>query len=148
MNLIFRKADPDSAQDIAQFNDLMDDLTTHARDQDKLIRLIRKINARADAYLMVAEDIDAGRLCGSAMAIVFDDFCDDCRPVMVIENVVTHHEYQHRGVGRMMFREIESWGRTQDANYAILCSAMHRIAAHSFYDAMGYHEVKGFKKYL
>lgn len=148
MNLIFRKVDPDNAQDIAQFNDLMDDLTTHAHDQDKLLRLIRKINAREDAYLMVAEDAETGRLCGSSMAIIFDDFCDECRPVLVIENVVTHHEYQHRGVGRQMFDEIEAWGRTKEANYAILCSAMHRTVAHKFYDALGYHEVKGFKKYL
>lgn len=148
MNLIFRKLNPDNERDIAQFNELMDDLTTHAADQEKLLGCIRRMNAREDAYLLVAEDAESGRLCASAMAITFDDFCDDCRPVMVVENVVTHHEYQQRGVGRQVFAEIEEWGRTRGANYAILCSAMHRTAAHKFYDALGYHEVKGFKKYL
>ncbi len=148
MNLIFRKMDPDSAQDIAQFNELMDDLTSRAHDQARLIEQIRRMNRREDAYLMVAEDAETGRLCGTTMGITFDDFCDDCRPVMVIENVVTHHDFQHRGVGRSMFAEIEKWGRSQGVNYAILCSSMNRTAAHSFYDAMGYHEVKGFKKFL
>lgn len=148
MNLIFRKLDPENARDVAQFNNLMDDLTTHAKDQDKLLGCIRRMNAREDAYLMVAEDTETGMLCGSAMAITFDDFCDDCRPVMVVENVVTHHDFRGQGVGRRMFDEIEAWGRTREANYAILCSAMHRIEAHKFYDALGYKEVKGFKKYL
>lgn len=148
MNLIFRKMDPDSAQDIAQFNELMDDLTSRAHDQERLIEQIRRMNRRGDAYLMVAEDAETGRLAGTAMAVTFDDFCDDCLPVLVIENVVTHHDFQHRGVGRMMFSEIERWGRAQGVNYAILCSSMHRSAAHKFYEAVGYHEVKGFKKFL
>lgn len=148
MKLIFRKLDPDSAQDIEQFNELMDDLTSRAHDQERLIEQIRRMNRREDAYLMAAEEAGTGRLCGTAMAIVFDDFCDDCLPVMVIENVVTHHDYQHRGVGRRMFEEIEAWGREQGVNYAILCSSMNRTGAHKFYSAVGYHEVRGFKKFL
>ena len=148
MTLIFRQLDPDNAQDIAQFNELMDDLTSHAKDRDKLVGCIRRMNEREDAYLLVAEDQESGRLCASAMAITFDDFCDDCRPVMVVENVVTHHDFQQKGIGRRVFEEIEAWGRTRGANYAILCSSMHRTAAHKFYDALGYKEVKGFKKFL
>lgn len=148
MNLIFRKLDETNPSDIGQFNELMDDLTHHADNQELLKEKIRRMNSREDAYLMVAEDTDTGRLCGSVLAIVFDDFCDDCKPLMLIENVVTHHDYQHMGVGRRMFAEIEAWGKAHDVNYASLCSSMSREGAHKFYHAIGYKEVKGFKKFL
>lgn len=148
MELIFRKLNEENPEDIRQFNELMDDLTEHAEDETVLKDRIRRINENPDAYLMVAEDVEHGKLCGSLIGITFGDFCELCRPVMVIENVVTHHEYQHRGIGRRMFAEIESWGRARNAGYAILCSGMNRTEAHQFYRAVGYDEIKGFKKYL
>lgn len=148
MNLIFRKLDPENERDVSQFNELMDDLTTHAHDTEKLRGCIRRMNAREDAYLTVAEDPESGRLCASALVVTFDDFCDDCRPLMIVENVVVHHDFRRRGIGGRVFEEIEAWGRACDVNYVVLCSAMHRVEAHQFYDAIGYQPVKGFKKYL
>ena len=47
-----------------------------------------------------------------------------------------------------MFEFIENWGREKECHYCILVSGMNRTGAHKFYDAIGYSEVKGFKKYL
>ncbi len=148
MNLIFRKVDETSARDIGQFNELMDDISEHAYDNYLLIRRIRETNAREDQYLMVAEDAEKGKICGSVIGIVFNDFCGLCAPVMVIENVVTHHEYRRMGVARAMMDEIEAWGREKGVRYAVLCSAMTRKEAHQMYEKLGYGEVKGYKKYL
>lgn len=148
MNLIFRKLDENNPADVRQFCELMDDLTTRANDENLLLEKIRKVNANPDAYMLVAEDVDANKLCGSLLALTFGDFCETCRPIMIIENVVTHHDYQRMGVGRRMFEEIEAWGRKRDVCYAILCSSMSREGAHRFYRSIGYDEVKGFKKYL
>ena len=148
MNLIFRPVDENSERDIQQFNELMDDISGHAYDNDLLIRRIRETNARDDQYLLVAEDKDAGKICGSLIGVVFNDFCGLCAPVMVIENVVTHHEYRRMGVARAMMNEIEEWGRARGVRYATLCSAMTRTEAHKMYEALGYGDVKGFKKYL
>ena len=148
MDLIFRKLDENNPSDVRQFCELMDDLTTRANDQTVLLEKIRKVNANEDAYMMVAEDAATGKLCGTLLAITFGDFCDTCRPIMIIENVVTHHDYQRMGIGRRMFEEIEAWGKQKDVCYAILCSSMSREGAHRFYHSIGYDEVKGFKKYL
>ena len=148
MKLIFRKVDETSEKDIFQFNELMDDISEHAFDNDLLIQRIHETNARADQYLMVAEDAEQGKICGSVIGIVFNDFCGLCAPVMVIENVVTHHDYRRMGVARAMMEEIENWGRTKGVRYAVLCSAMTRKEAHQMYENLGYGEVKGFKKYL
>lgn len=148
MELIFRTVDPSCPSDIEGFNLLMDDLTHRAHDQELLRRNIAEANANPAKYLMVAEDAATGVLAGSLLAICFGDFCEACDPVMVIENVVTRQDFRGQGVARSMFEEIEAWGRSKHAAYAILCSANHRYEAHKFYKAIGYDEVKGFKKYL
>lgn len=148
MKLIFRKLDETNTDDIAQFNELMDDLTTHTANQALLLENIKKINAREDAYLCVAEDQETGRLCATLLAVLLDDFCDDCQPMMIIENVVTHHDYRQLGIGRQMFAEIERWGRSKNVNYINLSSSLNRTEAHSFYHSIGFEEVKGFRKHL
>lgn len=148
MTLQFRTLNEQDPHDLEQFNCLMDDLTHRAADQQLLQARIAEANANPDKYLLVAEDSDTGRLCGSVLAVCFGDFCEGCKPVMVIENVVTHHDFRNRGVAAAMFQAIEDWGREQQAAYAILCSANHRVEAHRFYEKIGYDTVKGYKKYL
>ena len=65
-----------------------------------------------------------------------------------VENVVTDEKYRGKGIGRGMFEAIETWGREKECHYCILVSGLQRTGAHKFYDAIGYSEVKGFKKYL
>ena len=146
--MVFRKIDETNPEDIRQFNELMDDLTAHAEDEALLKEKIRKTNARENIYLMVAEDTDTNRLCGSVLGIVHDDYCEACRPFMLIENVVTHHDYRPMGVGSHLFEQIESWGKEWNVSYVILCSGLNRKGAHKFYQSIGYEEIKGFKKYL
>lgn len=148
MELIFRTVNPADLADLEGFNLLMDDLTRRAQDQQLLRRNITEANNNPDKYLMVAEDAGSGTLVGSLLGICFGDFCEACDPVMVIENVVTGQAFRGKGVAKAMFAEIEAWGRSKHAAYAILCSANHRYEAHKFYKAIGYDEVKGFKKYL
>lgn len=148
MKLIFRKLDEKNPRDIEQFNGLMGELLKPADSIEVLTENIRKANSQENYFLIVAEDIEKSQICGSVLAITIDDFCGDCAPIMLIENVVTHHDYQNRGVGRKMFEAIEEWGKSRNVNYVILCSSLEREGAHKFYHAIGYEEVKGFKKFL
>ena len=148
MELIFRHVNPDSDHDCEQFNLLMDELLCRAHDQQRMRANIAEANANPDKNLLVAENPATGELAGTVLGVCFGDFCDACDPVMVIENVVTRSDYRSKGVARAMFTEMEAWGRSKHAVYAILCSANHRHEAHKLYKAIGYDEVKGFKKFL
>ena len=148
MELIFRTVNPESDFDCEQFNLLMDELMHRAHDQQRMKANIAEANANPDKNLLVAENPATGELAGTVLGVCFGDFCDDCDPVMVIENVVTRHDYRGKGVARALFAEMEAWGRSRKAVYAILCSANHRYEAHKLYKAIGYEEVKGFKKFL
>lgn len=148
MELLFRRLDDTNREELQELNELMGQLLEKADDIEMLATIVRKYNDREDAYLMVAEDKDTGRICGSLLAVLIQDYCGACQPLLLIENVVTHRDYYHKGVGTRMFEAIESWGQERNVNYALLCSDMEREGAHAFYRAIGCKEVKGFKKYF
>ncbi|MCD8036644.1 MAG: GNAT family N-acetyltransferase [Clostridiales bacterium] len=148
MDLIFRKVDITSEKDIREFGETMDALTSHAEDTELLKKKIAKTNANEDEYLMVAEDRESGRICGSLYAMVMGDFCAECKPFMLVENVAVHKDFQRRGIGKAMFAELEKWAKEKDAHYLMLTSSLNRTDAHEFYRAMDYTEAKGFKKYF
>ena len=145
MDICYRKA---RLSDIEKLNPLLAQLSDALADPAKMAEKMEKLDRNEDCFLLVAEDTDTGALCGSLLGVAFEDICDECRPIMLVENVITDENYRGKGVGRGMFEFIENWGREKDCHYCILVSALHRTGAHKFYDAIGYSEVKGFKKYL
>lgn len=144
MKLTFRKV---TAEELDALDKVMLVISDKPADREKRGPLLEKINSDPQKYLMAAFDEDAGVLCGSLLGVVFEDISADCRPILLIENVAVLPEYQHQGVGKAMFKEIERWGKERDCRYAILVSGNARTGAHQFYHALGYMEVKGFKKY-
>ena len=143
--VIYRKAE---LSDIPKLNPLLAQLSDAMADPQKMAEKMKKIAKNEDNYLLVAENTENGDLCGSLIGVVFEDICDTCKPILLVENVVTDEKYRGKGIGRGMFEAIETWGREKECHYCILVSGLQRTGAHKFYDAIGYSEVKGFKKYL
>ena len=145
MQIVYRKA---VLSDIPKLNPLLSQLSGSLAEPAKMAEKMGKIDRNEDAFLLVAEDTDTGDLLGSLFGLCFEDICGECKPILMIENVVTDEKARRCGIGRGMFAFIENWAREKDCHYVILVSAMHRLEAHKFYEAIGYGEVKGFKKYL
>lgn len=145
MELIFRKP---TQNDLDALDRVMLVISDKPANREKMGTLVERINRDPDKYLLAVEDRETGTLCGSLFGVVFEDICADCRPILLIENVAVLPEYQGKGVGKAMFQEIERWGREKDCHYAMLVSGMQRTGAHKFYKALGFDEVKGFKKYF
>ncbi len=146
MDLILRKAEE---KDLDGLDQVMLVISDKAGDRETVKKLLKKIDSDPQKYLMVAEDRDTGAICGSLFGVVFEDICDSCRPILLVENVAVLESYQGKGVGRKMFEAIEAWGKNVwDCHYEILVSGMNRTGAHQFYKALGFIEAKGFKKYL
>ena len=146
MDLILRKAEE---KDLDGLDQVMLVISDKAGDRETVKKLLKKIDSDPQKYLMVAEDRDTGVICGSLFGVVFEDICDSCRPILLVENVAVLESYQGKGVGRKMFEAIEDWGKNVwDCHYEILVSGMNRTGAHQFYKALGFIEAKGFKKYL
>ena len=146
MELKLRKA---QEKDLDGLDQVMLVISDAAGERATVKRLLKKIDADPQKYLLVAEDVETGTLCGSLFGVVFEDICDSCRPILLVENVAVLESFQGKGVGRAMFQEIERWAKEEwDCHYEILASGLNRTGAHKFYAALGFDEVKGFKKYL
>ena len=142
---ILRKATP---QDQPALDKVMQVISENPADPQKACHLIAEIGENLQKYLLVAEDSESHEIVGSLLGVVFEDICGDCRPILLVENVAVLEKYQGQGIGRQMFEEIERWGKEMQCHYVILVSGLGRTGAHRFYSALGFDEVKGFKKYL
>ena len=146
MELKLRKA---QEKDLDGLDQVMLVISDAAGERETVKRLLKKIDADPQKYLLVAEDVETGTICGSLFGVVFEDICDSCRPILLVENVAVLESFQGKGVGRAMFQKIERWAKEEwDCHYEILASGLNRTGAHKFYAALGFDEVKGFKKYL
>lgn len=145
MKLILREAAP---ADAAQVDQVMLVISDKSADLTRMASQIEKLANDPQKYLLVAEDPETHTICGSLLGVVFEDICQDGRPILLVENVAVLESCQGKGVGRQLFEEIERWGKEMDCHYEILVSGMDRTGAHKFYNALGFMEVKGFKKYL
>lgn len=145
MDCIIRKA---TIEDIPGLDQVMQVISDGPGDPAIMERLIRKISADSDKYLLVAVNQENDEIMGSLLGVIFEDICGDGRPILLVENVAVLEQYQGKGVGRRMFEEVERWGREKDCHYEMLVSGLSRTGAHQFYSALEFEEVKGFKKYL
>jgi predicted N-acetyltransferase YhbS len=87
---------------------------------------------------------------GSLIGIINKDFKGDCKPFMVVENVIVAEEYRRMGIANSLMNNIDRVAIENECSSIMLVSGMHRIWAHKFYEKIGYKgdAVKGFKKYL
>jgi GNAT superfamily N-acetyltransferase len=101
------------------------------------------------AYTVLVAKL-GGTLVGSLMGIVCRELLGQCRPFMVVENVIVAADRRRMGVGRALMTEIERLARERNCSLIQFCSSMHRKEAHRFYESMGYGPdvVRGFRKWL
>lgn len=146
MNIIYRKAE---LNDIPKLNPLLAQLSDAMADPQKMAEKIEKIAKNEDNYLLVAENTENGDLCGSLIGVVFEDICDTCKPILLVENVVTDRKVPQEKVSdAACLKPLRRGAERKSATTAFWSPACSVPAAHKFYDAIGYSEVKGFKKYL
>lgn len=107
------------------------------------------INSNKD-YLLIGAKDDNGNLVGSLLGIVCTDLGGECRPFIVIENVIVKSSCRKKGIGKQLMSFIEEFARKRNCNFTMIVSAFKRKDAHRFYESIGYSKdvVQGFKKYL
>ena len=84
------------------------------------------------------------------MGIVCEELYGDCKPFMVIEDVVVQKDHRRSGIGSALMGALERCAVERNCNYIIFVTESERKEAHRFYESLGYnsHAYQGFKKYL
>lgn len=136
------------AHSLAALNQLYEELTGELTDSQKLEKAFQTIKADS-RYILLGAFVE-GELLGSMMGIVCQDLVGDCRPFMVIENVVVSSRARRQGLGKKLMTALEEIAHDRDCYYIIFVSGEKRKEAHVFYEAMGYREekVEGYRKHL
>jgi len=100
-------------------------------------------------YIFLVADTDE-EVVGSLMGVVCEELYGECRPFMVIEDVIVDREFRQQGIGTALMHGIEACAVTRNCNYLIFVSERERTDALPFYRSLGYEPdaYRGFKKRL
>ncbi len=129
-------------KDLPQIQELYVELLPDGISLETLLRNYKNTATNANYCLLVAKREQ--EVVGTAMGIL--NFALDA-PFLVVENVVVKETTRGCGIGRMLFRELDSFAQENKCSYAILVSSGFRKNAHAFYENMGYEDdVRGFRK--
>lgn len=101
------------------------------------------------AYILLCA-VEKERLVGSVMGIICEELYGDCKPFLVVEDMVVDNNYRKKGIGKMLFEELERRAKLKGCAQVILVTETEREDACGFYESMGFHPTanKGYKKKL
>lgn len=115
---------------------------------DKMRQAFRRLEKNKNYTFLGVKHED--NLVGSVMGILCEELYGECRPFMVVEDVIVDQACRRRGIGSLLMRKIEERATRCNCSYLMLVTDSSRHEAYGFYGSLGYHPEKyrGFKKYL
>ncbi|MBI5580068.1 MAG: GNAT family N-acetyltransferase [Deltaproteobacteria bacterium] len=101
------------------------------------------------AYTLLAAKQN-GKLVGFGMDVICWELYGDCKPFMVVEDLIVHKNQRRSGVGSDLMRELEKIAIENDCCQLIFVTEAERTEACRFYRSLGYEfePYKGFKRKL
>lgn len=135
-------------QDLAALAGLYQQFRGEESSMEKMRATFRRLKGNPSYMFLGAKQ--EGRLVGSVMGIICEDLYGDCKPFMVVENVVVERDQWRRGIGSALMCGIERCAVDHGCNYILFVTDSARTKAQRFYESLGYKPdaYKGFKKYL
>jgi ribosomal protein S18 acetylase RimI-like enzyme len=115
---------------------------------EKMRATFQRLNKDPNYLLLVADKENV--IVGSVMGIICEELYGDCRPLMVVEDVIVDKHQRRLGIGSSLMRQLEGYAVKHNCNYIIFVTESERSEAHRFYESLGYRSdaYKGFKKRL
>ena len=100
-------------------------------------------------YIFLAA-IQQNRLVGSVMGIICEELYGECKPFMLVEDVIVDKRHRRLRIGSSLMGALEKGAGAMDCNYIIFVTESERREALGFYESIGYQSdaYKGFKKRL
>jgi ribosomal protein S18 acetylase RimI-like enzyme len=143
--MIIRKLKED---DLAELASLYEQFWGEVSSVEKMRTTFQRLNNNPNYIFLVSEQ--RGSLVGSVMGIICEELYGDCKPFMVVEDVIVEKHHRRRGIASSLMKELERLASNKYCNYIIFVTESERTGAHKFYESIGYKSdiYKGFKKRL
>ncbi len=115
---------------------------------EKIRTTFQRLKRNPNYILLVADQ--QNNLVGSVMGIICEELYGDCKPFMVVEDVIVDKRQRRLGIASSLMKELERCASENNCNYIIFVTESERTEAHRFYESIGYKSdaYKGFKKLL
>ncbi len=115
---------------------------------ERMRKTFSRLAANPAYILLAAKQND--RLAGFAMGIICEELYGNCKPFMVIEDLIVDSAQRRGGIGSALMRELEKCARNHDCCQIIFVTEADRTQAYRFYRSLGYESepYKGFKKQI
>ena len=87
---------------------------------------------------------------GSIMGIICDELYGQCRPFLIMEDLIVDKPYRKKGIGKALMTELENFAVDNGCTQIQFITENDRQDAISFYESLGYNKRThiGFKKTL
>ena len=112
------------------------EVSHHAEPRERAERIWTQSLAREGLTVFVS-DADS-RIVSTCMLVTFPNLLRGGREHGIIENVVTHPDYQGRGHGRAVIRAALAEAWRQDCHHVLLQSGRADPRVHRFYEKCGF----------
>ncbi|PQP82611.1 GNAT family N-acetyltransferase [Paenibacillus sp. PCH8] len=135
-------------QDLPALSKLYNELMGAPTNEQQMLKMFRYIQQNGHYHVLGAFYND--KLAGSVMGIKCMDLAGECKPFMVVENVIVSDRVRRQGIGQKLMLQIERIARDLGCGYMILVSGDQRKEAHIFYEKLGFKDekVQGYRKHF
>ncbi len=107
-----------------------------------------RIKEQDSHILLVAQEGEY--LIGTVMGVVCQEIYGDCRPFLVLENMIVSSHARQKGVGKKLVEELEHRAQERGCTQILVQTEKKRLDAVAFYNSLGYdpEPMQGYKKKL
>ncbi|MDP4086240.1 MAG: GNAT family N-acetyltransferase [Bacillota bacterium] len=104
---------------------------------------------KKDSHIFLSA-IENTKLIGSVMGVICEELYGDCKPFLVLENMIVDKSFRNKGIGKALISELEKVATKRGCSQVILVTERNRVEAVKFYESAGYSSQThlGFKKKL
>jgi len=133
-------------EDIESLSTLYCQFWNETSDIQKMKDKFSQLQGNGSYILLCAEENSA--LLGSLMGVICEELYGDCKPFLVVENMVVDSVYRKKGIGKALFAELEERAKNKGCTQIVLVTETERKDACGFYESIGFHPTanKGYKK--
>ena len=136
--MIIRQAKPEDEQDLKTlyFEFLTKFPPKEEQDMNKWADVIARFAKSEDKFLLVVEE--DGRVVSSVQVAVIEGLTHNVRPFAVIENVVTHGDYQNRGYASALLEKATDIAKEWNCYKVFLETGSNKESTLNFYRNNGF----------
>ena len=136
--MIIRQAKPEDAQDLKTlyFDFLTQFPPKEEQDMNRWAEVISRFEKSEDRFLLVVEE--DGKAVSSVQVAIIEGLTHNVRPFAIIENVVTHGDYQNRGYASALLEKATDIAKERNCYKVFLETGSNKESTLNFYRNNGF----------